>query len=399
MNTQKQKLSLRFFLVSRTAFVFASQLLTIAVGWQIYALTKSTFLLGMVGLMQFIPLFLMTFISGYIADHFNRKMVVILCQLCLCVCYLFLGLTSLFGMINENMLLVAAFIIGAVNSISGPSMQSILPGIVERSELTKAAALNATWFQAATIIGPAAGGILYAFGANVVYFSASVSVAIGCIMILFVKVLSNDFKREPVTLKSMLAGVVFIKNRPEILGSISLDLFAVLFGGATALLPVYASTILKVGSIGLGILRSAPAIGAFIVSLLISRISIRHKVGTKMFIAVIIFGLATICFALSTSFYLSLVALIVLGGADVISVVVRSSLVQLKTPDEMRGRVNSVNQVFIGTSNQLGEFESGLTASIFGTVPAAFIGGVGTICVVMIWMKLFPSLRKMDTYE
>jgi MFS family permease len=209
----------------------------------------------------------------------------------------------------------------------------------------------------------------------------------------------RESKREPVTLKSLLAGVSYIGSRPVILGAISLDLFAVLFGGATALLPVYAATILKIGTVGLGILRSAPAVGALIISILLARKPIVRKVGMSMFTAVIIFGLATICFALSHSFYLSLVALVVLGASDVVSVVIRSTLVQLQTPDAMRGRVSSVNQVFIGTSNQLGEFESGLTATWFGTVPAAFIGGVGTICVVLLWMNIFPKLRKMDEFE
>jgi MFS family permease len=397
--TQKSNHSLIFFLISRITSAFAAQLIAVSIGWQMYALTKSTFFLGLVGLMQFVPMILMTFFAGFAADHFNRKIIVFVCELSLGLCYLFLGITSFLGMVDKSTLLIAAFIIGAVNALNGPSLQSILPAIVEKAKFTRATALNASGFQAATILGPAVGGFLYVLGANVVYFAAAASIAIGSTMILLVRLTSREVNHDPVTVKSLLAGVTFIKGRPVILGSISLDLFAVLFGGATALLPVYASTILHIGATGLGILRSAPAIGAFIVSFFLTHKPVAHKVGIKMFIAVIIFGLATICFSISKSFYLSFIALFVLGGADVVSVVIRSSLVQLKTPDEMRGRVSSVNQVFIGTSNQLGEFESGITASIFGTEPAALIGGIGTICVVLLWMKIFPALRKMDNYE
>lgn len=391
--------SLFCFLISRVASAFAAQMIAVAVGWQMYALTKSTFYLGLVGLMQFMAMLLMTLPAGYVADHFNRKLVVFFCEITLSLCYVFLGVSSFMGNINKNTLLIAAFVIGGVNALNGPSFQSLLPQIVEKSVFPRATALNASGFQAATIIGPAVGGLLYGFGAQIVYIVSAASIAIGCSFILFVKVSSNENSREPVTIRSLLAGVSFIKGRPVILGAISLDLFAVLFGGATALLPVYASTILHIGSVGLGVLRSAPAVGAFIVSFFLTRRPVRHKIGIKMFTAVIIFGLATICFALSKSIYLSFIALLILGASDVVSVVIRSSLVQLQTPDSMRGRVSSVNQVFVGTSNQLGEFESGITASLFSTVPAALIGGIGTICVVAIWMKIFPALRKMDNYE
>ncbi|ADU26902.1 MFS transporter [Ethanoligenens harbinense] len=391
--------SLALFLLTVVTSGFAGQMIAVSIGWQMYALTKSTFYLGLVGLMQFLPMILMTLFSGYIADHFNRKLIVFFCNAGLCLCFLFLGISSYLGVIRTSSLLVSAFIIGAVLSLYGPSMQSLLPGIVEQAAFTKATARNAACFQAATIVGPALGGLLYAFGADIVYFASAISIAVGCISILFVRVKTREIKHEPIGAQTLLAGVTFIKSRPVILGAISLDLFAVLFGGATALLPVYASTILKIGAVGLGILRSAPAIGAFLVSFFLARRPIGRRVGVTMFMAVIVFGLATICFAVSRSFALSLAALLVLGTADVISVVIRSSLVQLQTPDAMRGRVSSVNQLFIGTSNQLGEFESGLTASIFGTVSAALIGGIGTICVVLIWMKLFPRLRRMDTYE
>jgi MFS family permease len=395
----KYKFSLIAYLVVRITTALAGQMITVAVGWQIYALTKSTFYLGLVGLMQFIPMILMTLFAGYAADHFNRKIIICLCAAAQAICFILLAIGSRFGVINTSAILAFAFMIGGINALQGPAIQAILPGIVEMADFAKATALGSSSFQVATIIGPALGGLLYVLGAYTVYLASAFSILIASIVILFVKVTPRESKREPVTVKSLLAGVSYIGSRPIILGAISLDLFAVLFGGATALLPVYAATILKIGTIGLGILRSAPAIGALFVSFLLARRPVGRKVGMSMFTAVIIFGLATICFAVSRSFYLSLAALIVLGASDVVSVVIRSTLVQLQTPDAMRGRVSSVNQVFIGTSNQLGEFESGLTATWFGTVPAALIGGIGTICVVALWMRIFPSLRKMDKFE
>jgi MFS family permease len=391
--------SLSSYVVTRVTAALARQLIAVAVGWQMYELTKSTLYLGLVGLAQFVPMVLMTLFAGYAADHFNRKTIVFLSQLFLGLCYLFLALTSDLGVIDKFSLLGASFVIGAVNALNGPAMQSILPGIVDRSDFARATAITATGFQAATILGPAAGGFLYVLGASAVYYVAAAAMAASCVFILLVKVTHRETIKDPVTVRSLLAGISFIKDRPVILGSISLDLFAVLFGGATALLPVYAATILMIGSEGLGALRAAPAVGALIVSLVLAKRTVQSKVGLKMFLSVIVFGLATIVFAASRSFTISLIALAVLGGADVVSVVIRSALVQLNTPDAMRGRVSSVNQVFIGTSNQLGEFESGVTASLFGTVPAAIIGGAGTIIIVLLWMKLFPSLRKMDSYE
>jgi MFS family permease len=391
--------SLLFFITTRVAYSLAGQLIAVAIGWQMYELTRSTLYLGLVGLAQFVPMVLMALLAGYAADHFNRKLIMILSGVSLSLCYAVLGLTSFLGLIDKAGLLAAAFVIGAVNAFNGPSMQAILPGIVSKEQFPRATATAASGFQAATILGPAAGGILYRLGAGSVYFTAAAAVLVGCVAISLVQITKRVPLRDPVSFRSLLAGLTYIKKRPVILGSISLDLFAVLFGGATALLPVYAATILNIGSAGLGVLRSGPAIGALIVSFVLARKPVYRRVGLKMFIAVIIFGLATIIFAVSRSFWLSLAALVILGGADVVSVVIRSTLVQLRTPDEMRGRVSSVNQVFIGTSNQLGEFESGITASLFGTVPAAVIGGIGTIAVVLLWRRRFPSLRTMDEYS
>jgi MFS family permease len=296
-------------------------------------------------------------------------------------------------------ILITMFLIGTANAFQGPPMTSLLPNVVSKEFFPKAAALSASASQFAVIIGPALGGILYIFGAFVVYCIVGVLGILASVIILFVSVEHKKYKSEPVTRKSVFLGVSFIKSKPIILGAISLDLFAVLFGGATALLPVYASKILFIGSFGLGLLRSAPAVGALIMSVFLARKPLNRKVGKTMFFAVIVFGLATIIFAVSKSFILSMTALFFLGAADVISMVIRSTLVQIATPDNMRGRVNSVNQMFIGTSNQLGEFESGITAGFFGVVPAVLIGGIGTIVVAMTWMKLFPELVNIDNMK
>lgn len=390
--------SLICFLVARICAATANQLIAIAIGWQIYTITQSALYLGLVGLMQFIPLILFTLFAGYAADRFNRKWIVSI-AFCIQICnFMLLAYLSFQGAVSAHMLLIAAFLAGTANSMGGPSMQSLLPHIVPAEIFPKAAAWNASGFQAATIIGPALGGLLYAIGAHVVYATAGCIIVVALCAMIILKVRTREVSKEPVTIRTMLAGISFIKSRPVILGAISLDLFAVLFGGATALLPIYAATILNVGSEGLGILRAAPALGALLISFLMARKPIERKVGISMFSAVIVFGIATIVFALSKSFIVSIIALFVLGASDVVSVVIRSTLVQLQTPDEMRGRVSSVNQIFIGTSNQLGEFESGITAAWFGAVPAAIIGGCGTLFVVLLWMKLFPTLRKKDRF-
>ncbi|HCC00678.1 MAG TPA: MFS transporter [Ruminococcaceae bacterium] len=395
----QHKHALSLYLITIIAMAFSGQMIANSVGWQIYDLTKSAFYLGLVGLVQFIPMAAMTLFSGYIADHFNRKVVVLLSGIGFCVCYGYLMVSSYTKALHPSSLLMIAFIIGAVNSLNSPALQSLLPNIVQRSELTKATAQKTACFQAATIIGPALGGLLYAMGAYVVYLVSAAVVLVGCVAILGVWVAPRVRDSQPVNLHSLLGGAQYVRKHPVILGAISLDLFAVLFGGATALLPIFSSTILHIGPIGLGFLRAAPALGAFFVSFYLARRPFTHRVGITMFSAVMVFGISTICFAISRNFWFSFAVLIILGAADVISVVVRSTLVQIQTPNEMLGRVNSINQLFIGTSNQLGEFESGLTAAWFGAIPAALIGGIGTISIVLIWMKLFPRLRKMDQYE
>ncbi len=386
-------------MTARGFSALAYQMLAVAVGWQMYALTGSAFYLGLVGLVQFLPMIVLTLVSGHVADRYNRKMIISVSQVVAGLGVLLLVLGNYSGWISKESILVFIFIIGIANSFQGPSMQALLPNVVSRDAFPRAAALMASVWQFAVIVGPGLGGILYAFGPTAVYAITGASLFLSSAVILFVSVANGEVKAEYRSLKTVFAGVSYIRSKPAILGAISLDLFAVLFGGATALLPVYASTILNIGPFGLGVLRSAPAAGALLTTVLLARKPLRGRIGRTMFTAVIFFGIATIIFAVSTSFAISLLALFVLGASDAISVVIRSTFVQIETPDALRGRVSSVNQLFIGTSNQLGEFESGVTATWFGTVPAVLIGGIGTVVVALLWMRLFPALLNIDRLE
>jgi MFS family permease len=386
-----------FFWFARVLSTLANQMLAVAVGWHIYALTNNVFYLGLVGLAQFLPMFLLTLVVGHVADNYNRQAVIRFCQLIEGVGVLVLALGSYVGWLNEKSILLIVFALGAARAFETPTMQALLPNIVTDEFLPQSIAWAASSTQTATIIGPALGGLLYVAGPTVVYFIVSALFLGASLLVSLIHiqrmVVSN---KGSVNLQSLFAGISFIRSKPAILGAISLDLFAVLFGGATALLPVYAKEILAIGPQGLGILRSAPAVGALLMSVFLARNPLQHRVGRTMFIAVIVFGMATVGFAVSTSFVLSICTLTVLGASDVISVVIRSSLVQLGTPDEMRGRVSAVNSMFVGTSNQLGEFESGITASWLGVVPAVLIGGIGTIIIALLWMKIFPQLAHVD---
>ena len=388
-----------FFWFARGFTSIAFQIQGVAVGWQIYALTGSPFYLGLVGLAQFLPMFLLTLAVGHVADRYDRRMVVRLCQIVEGLAAAALALGSFSGWQSKESILAVVFVAGAARAFEAPTIHALVPGLVPALLIPRAVAWSASAHQTATILGPALGGLLYTAGPTVAYATASILFLTASSLIALIRIERTPPNREPVSLQSLFAGVVFIRNKPVILGAISLDLFAVLLGGATALLPVYARDILVAGPWGLGLLRSAPAVGALAMSIFLARHMIEHRIGRIMFGAVVIFGVATIVFALSTSFALSIGALVVLGAADVISVVIRSSLVQIKTPDEMRGRVSAVNSMFIGTSNQLGEFESGLTAALFGVVPAVLIGGVGTIVVVILWVRLFPKLLRIDSLK
>lgn len=398
INVFKEKHFLRFWVV-RLFCTGAFQMQAVAVGWQIYDMTGSAFYLGLVGLVEFLPMVLLILFAGHAADHYNRKFIISFGQALKFLCMGYLAWGSMTQNLTTTSLLITITIIGIVSAFDRPSMQACLPGIVRREVFPRAAALCSTAFQIASILGPAIGGLLYAFGAASIYMVSGVLFLVAGILMMQIQMRQEKPEGKAVTLESLFAGIKFIKSREIILGAISMDLFAVLLGGATALLPIFAKDILHIGAFGLGILRSAPAIGAVLMSFFLGFFSLRKNVGKIMYASVAVFGLATVVFALSSNFYLSLAALIILGASDMISVVIRQTLVQLNTPDSMRGRVAAVNMLFIGTSNQLGEFESGITAAWFGTVPAAAIGGIGTLIVVGLWIRLFPGLYKSDKME
>lgn len=374
----------------------ANQMQAVAIGWQIYGMTHSAFDLGLIGLVQFLPSLLLVFIAGHVIDRHDRRKIVVICFALEALASFVLVAGSLEGWLGRNAILFIMLMSGAIRAFKMPAMQTLLPGIMPSHLLPRALAASASAMQVAIIAGPAIGGLVYVASPVAVYATACASSAISGWLVVLIRAEQIPARREPFSIESLFAGVAYIRTRPAIFGAISLDLFAVLLGGATALLPIYARDILLVGPWGLGLLSSAPAVGALTTSLFLARRPLEKKAGQAMFTAVLVFGFSTLVFAISTSYLLSLGALVLLGASDMISVVVRSSLVQLQTPDAMRGRVSAVNSVFIGTSNQLGEFESGLTAFWFGTVPAVVLGGAGTILVALIWMRLFPQLAKMD---
>jgi len=383
------------YLLARVFTALSFQMAGVAVGWLVYARTGSAYNLGLVGLAQFLPMVALTFIVGPLADRYDRRRIIAVCEIVNVGVLGLLAVGAASDWLSAPLIFAAVALLGATRAFEHPSMSALLPGIVGETQVPRAVAYASSAMQIATIIGPALGGLLYAFGAQAPLGLAAIMSAATGIAIIAVPMERKPPSKEPVTLASVFSGLSFIWNRPIILGAISLDLFAVLLGGVTALLPIYAHDLLDTGSVGLGLLRSAPAVGAVAMSFFVSRIVGAH-VGRTMFAAVILFGIATLVFALSRNMVLSLAALAVTGAADNISVVIRQSLVQLGTPDEMRGRVSAVNSLFIGTSNQLGEFESGMVAGLFGAVAAGVIGGVGTIAVALLWMKFFPELRRQD---
>ncbi|MEQ1883593.1 MAG: MFS transporter [Bryobacteraceae bacterium] len=386
----------RLLCISRAFSTLAFQIQAVAVGWQIYALTSSPFQLGMVGLAQFLPMVLLNLAVGHFADRHDRRRIVSVCQFIEGTAAAALAIGSFTAHLSAAAIYTAVAVIGAARAFEGPTMQALVPGLVDEAMLPQAIALSTSAFQTASIAGPAVGGFLYALGVTTPYAVAAALFLSAGFFSGGVRVAHTIPRREPATLKSVFSGLHFIRSRPAVLGAISLDLFAVLLGGATALLPVFAKEILHTGPWGLGVLRAAPALGAVAMSFTLAHKPLKGRAGMIMFCAVMGFGAATIVFGLSSSVYLSLAALFALGAFDVVSVVIRQSLVQLQTPDEMRGRVSAVNSLFIGTSNQLGEFESGVTAAWFGTVPAVVIGGIGSIAVAGLWMFLFPDLRKLE---
>ncbi len=400
MNDTLRHKPFALFLCSRILTSVAFQMQAVAVGWQIYSISGSALYLGLVGLAQFLPMFILTLAAGHVADRYSRRNVSRLCQVMEGIAAVALAVLSFGGWQTKESILGIIFVAGAARAFEGPALQSLFPRLVPAMLIPRAAAWSASAFETAGVVGPAVGGLLYAAGPAMVYLAVSVLfLGAGTFLTLIRTEPAAVRRQERISIESVFAGISFIRSRPAVLGAISLDLFAVLLGGATALLPVYARDILLTGPWGLGVLRSAPAVGALAMSVYLARRPLRRHVGRVMFAAVAVFGAATIVFGVSTSFTLSLSMLVILGAADAISVVIRHSLVQIETPDEMRGRVSAVNSMFIGTSNQLGEFESGLTAAWFGAVPAVVIGGAGTILVVLIWARLFPQLTNVYSLE
>ncbi len=384
------------FQVARFLIVAAVEMQAVAVGWQVYEITKRPLDLGYVGLAQFLPGILLFPISGHASDRFERRHVLSVCYGGYAICFALLLMLAEGGAHSVRSIYVVLILIGVVRSFNSTASRSILPQLVPEEHFPNAVAWNASIFQAATILGPSFGGILYAAfrGPSAVYGVALLT-AIGATVSSFR--IKPEVKmrppREPMSLKTVFAGLHYIWRKKLILGAISLDLFAVLLGGAVALLPVYAREILHTGPWGLGLLRTAPGVGAAITAVLLAHRPLRGRAGTTLLWSVAGFGIFTIIFGLSRSLTISLIALLLLGAGDMISVIIRATLTQLATPDEMRGRVTAVDMIFIGTSNEFGQFESGVTAQWFGTVPAVVLGGVGTLVVIAVWAWLFPELR------
>ena len=393
--------SFLLFLLSRSLSRFSSQIGAVAIGWQIYELTGSALDLGMVGLVQFLPTALLVFVAGHAADRYERRRVMQACQLVEALTALFLGWGSYAGRLTEVHIFIATAVLGTAGAFESPATAALLPLIAPAGSLQRATALSSGSAQIATITGPALGGLAYAVSPALAYGVMMLFWLFGMAFAGAIRLTqpAEPKANEQATSDDLFAGVRFIRGNPAILGTISLDLFAVLFGGVTALLPIYARDILQTGPLGLGILRAAPAVGALLMTAMLARHAISRRVGMRMFQAVIIFGVATLVFAISHWMWLSLLALAILGAADTVSVVIRFSLVQLATPNEMRGRVGAVNFLFINASNQLGQFESGVTAALFGTIPAAVLGGVATVAVALLWMRLFPTLRDVERLE
>ncbi len=386
------------FLSARLLVSIAVQMQTVAVGWQIYAITRDPLDLGFIGLSQFVPFVLLVLPAGQVADRHNRALILSLCFTLEFLCALLLLAFTLSGPAVAWPVFAVMILFGTARAFSMPASQAILPNLVPPALFSRAVAVNSSTWQLSTIAGPAIGGLVYLLGPDVVYGSVAGLLAAAIFLILGVRTEKPAHSHEPDSWHALLEGIRFVWQRKIILGAVSLDLFAVLFGGAAALLPAYASDILHVGPDGFGWLRAAPGIGAAIIALALAWRPITRHVGAKMFIGVAVFGFATVVFGVSENFLISLLALAVLGGADMVSVYIRHMLVQLETPDPIRGRVSAVNAVFIGASNELGEFESGLTAAWWGLKPAVVVGGIASVVIAGLWMRWFTGLRRMNRF-
>jgi MFS family permease len=386
------------FLSARLLATLAVQVQTVAVGWHLYALTRDPLDLGLIGLSQFLPFVVLILPAGHIADRFDRRRILMLCYLGATLCALLLLLFTAFDSTRTWPVFAAMTLLGCTRAFSMPSGQALLPQLVPQDDFGRAIALNSSTFQLATIIGPALGGVLYLAGPSVVFTCVALLAAVATGLMSRIPTTARVESQEAPGLSTLLAGLRFVWSKSTVLGAISLDLFAVLFGGATALLPMFASDVLRVGPVGLGALRAAPGVGASLCALWLTFKPIARHGGYWMFAGVFVFGCAALVFGISTSFWISFIALIALGAGDMVSVYVRHLLVQLETPDAIRGRVSAVNAVFIGASNELGEFESGLTAKWWGATRAVVVGGLATLFVTGLWTRLFPALWKLDRF-
>jgi MFS family permease len=386
------------FQLARFCIVVATEMQAVAVGWQVYDITKRPLDLGLVGLAQFLPGIVLFLVSGHAADRFNRRNLLILCDIGFAICFALLLAITLRGALSIFSVFAVLVLLGVVRSFNGPVSRAMLPHLVPPEHFAGSVAWASSIFQAATILGPILGGLIYAFarGPIAVYAGAFVAAAVAIALTLQLPAQEKARARPVANLSTVFEGLRYIWREKLILGAISLDLFAVLLGGAVALLPVYAREILQAGPWGLGILRSAPGVGAGIMAIAIAHRPLKNRAGATMLWCVAGFGLCTIIFGLSRSFAISLLALFLVGATDMVSVIVRATLIQVATPDEMRGRVNAVDMIFIGASNELGQFESGITAQWFGAVPAVILGGLGAIVATGLWAWMFPQLRKVN---
>jgi MFS family permease len=390
---------LRRYLTARFIASIATQVQTVAVGWQVFRATGDPFDLGLVALSQFLPFVLLILPAGHVADRYDRRRIQLVTYVLLAVCAAALLGLALAGNIDTGPVFAVMVLFGIARAFNHPVGQALLPNLAPIELFPRAVAVNSSLGQVATIAGPAIGGALVLFGEQVAFGLSLLLLVAAVVLVAGLRGGGRtEASTEPVSWAALLTGVNFVRSRPIVLGSISLDLFAVLFGGAEALLPIYAGEILDVGPVGLGIMRAAPAVGAGVLAAVVAVRPIRRNVGRWMFGGVIVFGIATMLFGVSTSFPLSVAALIVMGAGDMVSVYIRHLLVQLETPDAIRGRVSAVNSVFIGASNELGEFESGITASWWGIVPAVVVGGAATLAVAAAWTRVFPVLRRLDRF-
>lgn len=387
-----------FYLAARILATMAVQMQSVAIGWQVYAMTGDVFDLGMIGLAQFAPFFALILLAGHAADRFPRRSIILLCFAAQWICAALLLAFTFVGLKVVWPIFLVLVLYGSARAYMMPASQAILINMVPPESFSKAVAISSSSFHVAVIAGPALGGLLYLYGPTVVYSVVVAMLLMAIVLMSGARTGPQPMNREPVTWHSVFEGLRFVWSRPVILGAISLDLFAVLFGGATALLPAIAQDILHVGPTGLGLLRAAPGVGAALCSIALTFRPITRRVGLWMFSGVAVFGLGTIVLGTTGSLWLALAALFLMGVGDMVSVFIRHLLVQYETPDAIRGRVSAVNSVFIGASNELGEFESGITAGWFGLVPAIIFGGAMTLAVTFGWSFLFPVLRKMDKF-